>query len=41
MLINAISFIFNRRVWEPRFPHGKKIEMKICKMSKGKKVKKV
>ncbi len=31
MLINAISFIFNRRVWEPRFPREKKIEMKIDK----------
>jgi len=29
MLINAISFIINRRVWEPGFPPEKKIEKKI------------
>jgi len=28
MLINAISFIINRRVWEPGFPLEKKIEKK-------------
>ena len=33
MLINAISFIFYRRVWEPGSPREKKIEKKSVVVS--------